>query len=248
MAIVSSGRRLRTSNASDDCTSPSRSRMSIEPDVSMTNVRLAGGRASAIELAGRDADADHRRVVLGGRCRLDRDRQVGIGGGSVAVGEGVDPLLDADRVRFRSVAVGEERLGDVERAGVDVEGERRLPVVLGRHPQRVTGVDERVVVEHAGLVDDDRRRPVRRTRRQCQAVGVGRPPVEVGRAVVVISTRLLVLAEVRLGVDGAAISGLDGFRGRARDLRGGRLRWRAGAPCSRRQRRRWQRDLRRRRV
>ena len=50
-------------------------------------------------------------------------------GWSVAVREGVDPLLDADRVGFRTVAVGEEGLRDVERAGVDVEGERRLAIV-----------------------------------------------------------------------------------------------------------------------
>ena len=121
------------------CTRPRRSRMSIEPDVSMTKVMFAGGRSSSA--ISRDVMPMRTSAVPSARsvsvAGVDGDGEVGVGGRSVAVVEGVDPLLGPDRVGLGPVALGEERLGDVERAGVDVEGERRLAVVGGGDPRRV---------------------------------------------------------------------------------------------------------------
>ena len=81
---------------------------------------------------------------------LDAEGQAGAGRRRIAVVEGVDPLLGPDRVGLGAVALGEEPAGDMERSGVDVEGERRFAVGGGGDEARVAGVDEHVVVERAG--------------------------------------------------------------------------------------------------
>ena len=65
-------------------------------------------------------------------------------GASIALVEGVDPLLDPDARRIGSVAVVDVSLGDRVRGRVDVEGEGRDAVLVGIDER----VDARVLVGH----------------------------------------------------------------------------------------------------
>ena len=105
--------------------------MSIDPDVSMTNVRLAGGRSASARPAVLMPIPHEPGAVVGARgvAGLDDDAEPAVGRYRIAVVEGVDPLLDADRRRVGERALVQERLADGPRAGVDVEAERRLGVV-----------------------------------------------------------------------------------------------------------------------
>ena len=126
--------------------------MSIEPDVSMTNVMFAGGRSASATVA--VSTAMRTSAVPSSACgaarRLDADPDGTVGRCRVVVVERVDPLLDADRRRVRGSAAGELGQGGAVGAGVDVEGERRLGVVGGRHERRVAAVDEHVVLGGVG--------------------------------------------------------------------------------------------------
>ena len=175
--------------------------MSIEPDVSMTNVRLAGGRSASARSAVLTPIRTSRGAVVGARRRRPVstiDTELAVRRCRVAVVEHVDPLLDADRRRIRAGALVEEAWPTRARAGVDVEGERRLGVVGRRHERRVAAVDEHVVLERTGdcgagtaVVDRNARRrwPCRRR----AGAGIGTASI--------VHRALSVVVEVRAGVD-----------------------------------------------
>ena len=151
--------------------------MSIDPDVSTTNVRLAGGRSSSA--SGR-VDSPMRTSWVPSPARGDSwvstltPTSAPPAGGGVGAIDRVDPLLDPDRRRLREVALVEQRAPDGEGPGVDVEGERRFTVVGDGRPDRVAAVDEHVVVERSG--------PLGRHRLDGAVAGLGRRRHHVGGA------------------------------------------------------------------
>ena len=139
MAIVSSSCSVLTSRASDDLTRPE-ALADVHRSRRVDDEREVGRRAVGVGQVGRaDADPHEPGAVVGvrGVAGLDDDAEPAVGRCRVAVVEGVDPLLDADRRRVGERALVEERLADGPRAGVDVEAERRLGVVGGGHERGV---------------------------------------------------------------------------------------------------------------
>ncbi len=147
---VSSPASRSASRASDDCTSPSRLRMSMLPDRSTTRVTLTRGRS--VGSTSRAATATRTSWVpsRAGAGRTREHAQVVVGGRGVVVLHGVDPFLDPDRLGWRAEALLEQAVRDAVRPGVDVERERRQRVLPRVDEAAGARVDERVVVGGSG--------------------------------------------------------------------------------------------------
>ena len=98
-----------------------------------------------VDLAGGHADPHDLGAVVEARreARLGGDAEVVVGRCGVGVLHGVDPLLDADRLGRRRVALGQQRPADAERPGVDVQREGRERVGEGVDEPAGPGVHER---------------------------------------------------------------------------------------------------------
>ena len=128
---------------------------SIEPDTSIRNTRLRGGRSSVVTFAALDADAhepDGRVPRARSDLGVDRERRIA-GRRRIVVVEVVDHLLDAHRVLRRQLALVEEPPHVRVRRGVDVDRERR---------ERLTAMLSEIALELSW--SSDSARSVRRRR------------------------------------------------------------------------------------